>query len=150
MYASKQYTNISGFETVRGTGTVTAHIDPGRCVHVFVGRFHGYAIISKYNPTDQVMNFEFTAHQWYAYALNPKVDDVLTFFTNSCPFGVLADDWFDDYNYYGPFNGPMDKYSDMFNALSVAWSPGLSLTLPLSTETNIELYDSMFNFKFAS
>lgn len=150
MYASKQYTNISGFETVRGSGLVTITVNPGGCAHIFVKRYHGYGIISKFNPTDQEIAFSFTANEWYAYALNPKASDVLTFFTNVGPFGVLADDMFDEYNYWGSFNGPMDEYSDMVTALSVTWSPGLAIGLPFSTECNIELYDSMFKFFFAS
>lgn len=150
MYASHQYTNIPGFETVYGNGTVTATIKPGGCIHLFVKRGYGYAIISKFNTTDTEITYNFTVHEWYAYALNAQVTDVLTFFVDTGPFGVLADDWFDDYNSTGNFNGPMSKYSDMVNALSVVWSPGTAMGSHFSTECNVELYDAMFNFKFSS
>ena len=82
--------------------------------------------------------------------MNAQYTDDLTFFADTGPFGVCADDWFDDYNSTGNFDGPMSKYSEMVDGLSVVWSPGTAMGSHFSTECNIELYDSMFNFKFTS
>lgn len=149
MYASRQYSNIPGFETVYGTGNVTATIRPGGCIHLFVKRGYGYSIISKFNMTDTEATYSFSVHEWYAYALDAQITDVLTFFVDTGPFGVRADKWFDAYN-SGNFDGPMSEYSEMVNGLSVVWSPGTGMGSQFSSECNIELYDSMFNFKFTS
>lgn len=148
LYASNTISNIPGFESMIYTGSVDVTVAPGSCVHYFVKRSHGYAMISKFNPTNNAISFSFTATEWYAYALNPATNDVLTFFVDTGPFNVPAKRLFDEYNSTGPMQGPLDYYTDMVTALSVSWSPGVVQGLAFSSEYNLELYDDVFNFKF--
>lgn len=150
MYASPSRSNIPGFESVNYTGEVNVEVSPGECVHYFVKRHFGYAIISKFNPTDTAISFSFTAVGWYAYAVVPAVSDVLTFFTDAGPFGVSAYRLFDEYTRTGLIQGLMTEYEPMIFALSVIWSPGLTQGLSFSSEYNIELYDDVFNFNLTS
>ncbi len=148
MYASPSLSNIPGFESVNYNGTVDVEVKPGECVHYFVKRYGGYAMISKFNPTDAVISFSFSAVGWYAIALVPAVSDILTFFTDAGPFNVPAKKLFDEYDSTGMIQGLRTEYDDMLQALSVTWSPGLSQGLQFSTEYNLELYDNVFNFNF--
>lgn len=150
MYASPSRSNIPGFESVNYTGVMQVDVQPGECVHYFVRRTKGYAMISKFNPTDTVISFEFTSVGWYAMALSPAVSDVLTFFTDVGPFNVPADRLFHDYGSNILISGLKTDYGDMLQALSVTWSPGLSQGLEFSTEYNLELYEDIFNFNFTS
>lgn len=150
MYASPSLSNIPGFESVNYTGVMQVDVQPGECVHYFVRRTQGYAMISKFNPTDTVISFEFTSIGWYAMALSPAVSDVLTFFTDVGPYGVSAYRLFDEYTSTGTISGLRNEYEPMIYALSVTWSPGLSQGLEFSTEYNLELYEDIFNFNFTS
>lgn len=127
-------------------GSVDVTVQPGKCVHIFTKRHHGYAIISKFNPTDEVITFTFTSDLFYAYAEDPRVDDVMTFLVDTGPFGVPAVKMFKNYVPDNYMMGEYDGYAEMVNALAVTWSPGLAMGSQFSTEYNIELYDSMFNF----
>lgn len=131
---------------VHEKGSVTVTVNPGKCVHIFTKRHRGYAIISKFNPTDEVMTFTFTSDLFYAYAEDPRVDDVLTFLVDTGPFGVPAVNMFKNYVPDNYMMGEYSGYAEMVNALAVTWSPGLAMGSQFSTEYNIELYDSMFNF----
>lgn len=146
LYASHDVTEIAGFTMEFYKGPVTVTVNPGKCVHIFTKRYHGYAIISKFNPSDEVITFNFTSDLLYAYAENPKPDDVLTFLVDTGPFGVPAVNMFKNYVPDDYMIGEYDGYADMVNALAVTWSPGLAMGSQFSTEYNIELYDSMFNF----
>lgn len=147
-YASNVISNIPGFESMIYSGSVDVTVAPGSCVHYFVKRSHGYAMISKFNPTNNAISFSFTANEWYAYALNPATNDVLTFFVDAGPFNVSATRLFENYNSAGPMQGLLAEYTDMVTALSVSWSPGVVQGLQFSSEYNLELYDDVFNFKF--
>lgn len=149
MYASPFRSNIPGFESVNYTGTVDVVVNAGDCVHYFVKRQFGYAMISKFNPTDEPISFSFTSQGWYALALAPSASDILTFFTDVGPFNVPADRLFHDYGSNILISGLTTDYDDMIQALSVTWSPGLRQGLQFSTEYNLELYDNFFNFNFA-
>lgn len=146
LYASHDENDIIGFNIVNYKGKVDVTVDPGKCVHIYTKRHRGYAIISKFNPTDEVMTFSFTSDLYYAYADTPRVDDVLTFLVDTGPFGVPAENMFKTYVPDSYMMGEYAGYADMVNALSVTWSPGLAMGSQFSTEYNIELYDSMFNF----
>ena len=98
LYASNTYSNIPGFESMIYTGKVDVTVAPGNCVHYFVKRSNGYAMISKFNPTDTAITFSFTAVGGYAFALSPAVSDVLTFFADVGPFNVPAEKLFAEYN----------------------------------------------------
>lgn len=148
LYASNTISNIPGFESMIYTGEVNVTVAPGNCVHYFVKRSHGYAMISKYNPTNNAISFSFTATEWYAYALNPAINDVLTFFVDTGPFNVSASRLFENYNSTGLMQGPLAEFEDMLTALSVSWSPGVVQGIQFSSEYNLELYDDVFNFKF--
>lgn len=146
LYASHDEYDIIGFTMVHEKGSVTVTVNPGKCVHIFTKRHRGYAIISKFNPTDEVMTFTFTSDLFYAYAEDPRVDDVLTFLVDTGPFGVPAVNMFKNYVPDNYMMGEYSGYAEMVNALAVTWSPGLAMGSQFSTEYNIELYDSMFNF----
>lgn len=148
VYASRQQTDIAGFEFVPSKGSVTLTIEPGGCIQLFVRRHFGYAIICKFNPSDQAITYTFTSDFWYAYALNPNPNDVLSFFTDVGPYDVPATSMFVDYTPSADIYGELTYYQDMVDALSVVWSPGLNQGLQFSTEYNIELYDDMFKFNF--
>lgn len=150
MYASPSLSNLPGFESVNYNGTVEVEVSPGDCVHYFVKRHFGYAMISKFNPTDTAITFSFTAVGGYAFALSPAVSDVLTFFADVGPFNVPAEKLFAEYNRTGLINGLRTDFGDMLQALSVVWSPGLSQGLEFSTEYNLELYDDFFKFNLTS
>ena len=125
LYASNTYSNIPGFQSMIYSGSVDVTVAPGNCVHYFVKRSHGYAMISKFNPTNTAISFSFTATEWYAYALSPSINDVLTFFVDTGPFNVSATRLFEVYNSTGPIEGLLDDYADLVTALSVSWSPGV-------------------------
>lgn len=146
MSATHDEYDIPFFVVEHYKGPVTVTVDPGKCVHIFTKRHHGYAIISKFNPSDEVISFSFTSDLFYAYAEDPRVDDVLTFLVDTGPYGVPATNMFKRYVPDGLMMGEYEKYADMINALAVTWSPGLAMGSQISTEYNIELYDSMFNF----
>lgn len=150
MYASNKRSGIPGFESVYYTGSVDVTVGAGECVHYFVKRENGYAMITKYNPTNSQMSFTFSSAGWYAYALDPSVSDFLTFFTDRGLFNISATRMFEVYKRSDSFQGLIDKYEDMLIALSVCWSPGLFQGLQFSSEFNIELYDNAFNFNFLS
>lgn len=148
LYASPVSSSMTGFEKVVQVGTINTTVEPGGCVHVLVKRTHGYAMISKFNPLNESISFQFSSDSWYAYAVTPDVNDIMTFFVNVGPFNVPALKLFDDYIAAGHMSGPLSRYQNMVDALSVTWSPGLSQGLQFSTEYNLELYDTMFKFNF--
>lgn len=148
MYASPVSSSMTGFEKVIQVGTINTTVEPGGCVHILVKRSNGYAMISKFNPINEPISFQFSSDSWYAYAVNPDVNDIMTFFVNVGPFNVPALKMFDDYIAAGHMSGPLSRYQNMVDALSVTWSPGLAQGLQFSTEYNLELYDYMFKFNF--
>lgn len=148
MYASPVSNSMAGFEKVQQVGTINTTVESGGCVHILVKRSHGYAMISKFNPLNKPISFQFSSDSWYAYAVNPNINDIMTFFVNVGPFNVPALKLFDDYIAAGHMSGPLSKYEKMVDALSVTWSPGLAQELQISTEYNLELYDTMFKFNF--
>lgn len=148
MYASPVSNSMAGFEKVQQVGTINTTVEPGGCVHILVQRSNGYAMISKFNPLKEPISFQFHSNGWYAYAVNPNVNDIMTFFVNVGPFNIPALKLFDDYIAAGHMSGPLSRYQNMVDALSVTWSPGLSQGLQFSTEYNLELYTSMFKFNF--